>query len=248
MFKNKNKNERGQSIIIIAIMFLGLVAVAALIIDGGSLYLNRRVAQTAADAAAMAGAREMCVKKGSLSAVQNIVNKYAITENGATAVESMSMDDENYTVVVRTRVETPSFFARGLGYENDTVRAEASAGCFTPATTDELLPIAWTCRPAVGGSTGDCTVHSIPIDIFKTLLTVFNFGPGTNENMLLTEGDGADYQTYTDAIGGKMTYLVMDSDSFTSSIDCMPPIGTGLINCDFNNDGILDVEGGANRG
>ena len=61
---NKNKNERGQSLVIIAIAFLALVAMAALIIDGGSLYLNRRNAQTAADAAALAGAHELCVNKG----------------------------------------------------------------------------------------------------------------------------------------------------------------------------------------
>jgi hypothetical protein len=45
-----------------------------------------------------------------------------------------------------------------------------------------------------------------------------------------------------------MTYLVMDSSSFSYATSCLPPIGTGTINCDFNGDGIPDVDGGANRG
>ena len=244
------KNERGQSLVIIAISFLALVAMAALVIDGGSLYLNRRNAQTAADAAAMAGARELCVNKGTAGTIQNIVDEYAITENGATAVENMDIDFTNKTVNVQTMLETSSFFAGILGYENNTVRAEAEAGCFSPKA-EKLLPIAWSCQPPVGGPEEPCVIHSIPWAAFKTLLTVHNFGPGTDPNMLLDEdtfGDGT-YQRYRDGYGAKMPYLVMDSDKFDYS-DCKPPIGTtaGGVNCDFNNDGIVDVEGGADRG
>jgi hypothetical protein len=244
----KNRNERGQSLVIIAIAFLALVAMVALIIDGGSLYLNRRNAQTAADAAALAGAHELCVNKGSDSAIQDIVDQYAITENGATAVENVDIDRTNKAVVVQTMLETSSFFAGILGYESNTVRAEASAGCFVPATGKNLLPIAWNCRPPVGGTTDDCEIASIPWTVFKTLLTFFNFGPGQFESMLLTEGDGVNYQTYNDTIGGKMAYLVMDSDSFDPATNCMELNAAGTINCDFDDDGVLEVEGGANRG
>ena len=94
----KNRREGGQSLVIIAIAFLGLVAVAALMIDGGSLYLNRRTAQTAADAAAMAGAHEKCVNKGDPTTV---ATQYA-TENHAT-VESVTIDADG-AVVVQTMV------------------------------------------------------------------------------------------------------------------------------------------------
>ncbi|MEY2818175.1 MAG: hypothetical protein RL275_1638, partial [Chloroflexota bacterium] len=248
-------NEKGQSLVIIAFAFFGLVAIAALAIDGGVLYLNRRNAQTAADAAAMAGAHEMCVNNGSISDVENVVNNYAITENGATAVDDIAIDEDNLSVTVITRIETTSFFAQLIGFENNTARAEASAGCFPPRTGEKVLPIAWTCRPPVGGSTDECFIHSIPWDVFNDLYTNvnpptpwYNFGPGTDPDMLLTEGDGFNYSTYTDAVGGYMTYVLMDSDKFDPSMDCQELNSSGSIHCDLNDDGTLDVEGGANRG
>ena len=249
-------NEKGQSLVIIAIAFFVLVAIAALLIDGGILYLNRRAAQTAADAAAMAGAHELCVNNGSTTDIQNVVNQYAITENGATAVEDLTIDASDYSVSVTTRLEMPSFFASTMGYATNAVRATASAKCFPPGATEGVLPIAWTCQPPVGGSTDTCVIHSIPWDVFQDLFVTvdppspwFNFGPGTSSSLLLTEGDGVNHGTYTDAVGGIMTYLLMDSSTFNSSLHCVElnPVG-GTINCDFNNDGILEVEGGANRG
>jgi hypothetical protein len=51
------RSERGQSIILIAAVLLGLLAVTGLAIDGGNLFLQRRRAQNAADAGVMAGTR-----------------------------------------------------------------------------------------------------------------------------------------------------------------------------------------------
>lgn len=47
--------ENGQSIVLVLIMFFGLVAMLALVLDGGNMYTQRRVAQVAADAGALAG-------------------------------------------------------------------------------------------------------------------------------------------------------------------------------------------------
>lgn len=243
---NKRKSESGQSLILISIMFLFLLAIAALVIDGGSLYLNRRNAQTAADAAAMAGAREKCVAKGSTAQINDVIVNYAVTQNGATSVE-WEIDEDGY-LVVRTALVTPSFFATVLGRDVNPVQAEAAAGCFAPRTVKNLLPIAWTCRPPVGGSTGSCYIHTIPYPIFKTFLNSFDF-----DNEILDEGDETTPSSYmNDTSGGlgegKMVYLVMDSDKFDPALDCVELNPVGQINCDFNDDGIMDVEGGANRG
>jgi hypothetical protein len=251
----KNKYETGQSLVIIAISFLALTAMAALIIDGGSLYLNRRNAQTAADAAALAGARELCVKKGSNTAVQNIVNQYAITENGATQlVENPIINrpnnaNPNYSVTVKVMLETSSFFTRVLGYENTTIRAEASAGCFSPETAENVLPVAWTCQPPVSGGLpqNDCTIHyKIPQEVFENdLLPRLKIDP----NLLLdedTEKDGL-WLHYTNGVGNKIAYIVMDSDKFDEKT-CKPPIGTGIIKCDFDGDGVRDISAGGDRG
>jgi hypothetical protein len=49
-----NRSERGQAIILIALVLVGLIAITGLVVDGGMAYANRRQAQNAADAAVMA--------------------------------------------------------------------------------------------------------------------------------------------------------------------------------------------------
>jgi Flp pilus assembly protein TadG len=50
------KYERGQALILIALAIVGMIGLVALAIDGGNVFSNRRSAQNAADAAALAGA------------------------------------------------------------------------------------------------------------------------------------------------------------------------------------------------
>jgi len=56
------KSEKGQSIVLIAAILVGLIAFATLAMDAGNLYTARREAQNAADAAAMAGARQIVLE------------------------------------------------------------------------------------------------------------------------------------------------------------------------------------------
>jgi Flp pilus assembly protein TadG len=55
----KEEKQGGQSIILVAIMALALVALAAMAVDLSSAYFKRRTAQNAADAAALAAAEEL---------------------------------------------------------------------------------------------------------------------------------------------------------------------------------------------
>ena len=51
--------ESGQAMVFVAFGLIALVGMAALVIDGGSWYRAQRQLQTAADAAALAGAQEL---------------------------------------------------------------------------------------------------------------------------------------------------------------------------------------------
>jgi Flp pilus assembly protein TadG len=51
--------DSGQVLVFFAVALMGLLALLALVIDGGYLYVQRRTAQTAADAAALAGTAEL---------------------------------------------------------------------------------------------------------------------------------------------------------------------------------------------
>ena len=57
--KLNKQHESGQAAVVLALAFVGLLAFSALAIDGGNGYLTRRNAQNAADAASMAGTREL---------------------------------------------------------------------------------------------------------------------------------------------------------------------------------------------
>jgi len=57
----QSKGKRGQALVIMALAIVALAAAVGLAIDGGRLYELRRQVQNAADAAAMAGTREIAV-------------------------------------------------------------------------------------------------------------------------------------------------------------------------------------------
>lgn len=79
--------ESGQSIVVIAFALIGLVAFAGLVFDGGNAYAQRRRMQNAADAGAIAGARELA-DGATNCVVNNGINNYTRTKNGALTYEA----------------------------------------------------------------------------------------------------------------------------------------------------------------
>lgn len=79
--------ERGQSIVIVTLLFIGAVAMLGLVLDGGNAYLQRRRMQNAADGAALAGAIKLA-NPGTLTgrnlecAIRFEIERFA-TSNGA---------------------------------------------------------------------------------------------------------------------------------------------------------------------
>ena len=69
--RSHRKNERGITIVLVAISLLSLLGMAALAIDVSTLYMAHEEAQRAADAAALAGAR-MFASSGYTSASSSL--------------------------------------------------------------------------------------------------------------------------------------------------------------------------------
>ena len=55
---NRKSQEKGQIIIILALGLVGILALTALALDGSRVYNERRLDQSTADSAALAGAGE----------------------------------------------------------------------------------------------------------------------------------------------------------------------------------------------
>jgi len=59
MNENRERKQEGQSIVLVAVALIALVIFAAIAVDVSNTYVHRRTAQNAADAAALAGARDL---------------------------------------------------------------------------------------------------------------------------------------------------------------------------------------------
>src|SRR5260221_11455075 len=103
--------ERGQSAVFVALLLVAMVGMLALALDGGNAFFKRREAQNAADAGALAGAREWCISRNATSAA-NRASEYAITRNGATKADVLV---NNGVVRVTASITVPTTLAAVLG-------------------------------------------------------------------------------------------------------------------------------------
>jgi hypothetical protein len=148
--------NKGQSLLLVALLMLVFLGLLAIAIDGGNAYAMRRAAQTAADAGALAGAREICIDPP--GDPYSRAWEYSVGRNHATNAD-VTVDNGEVTVVAQITFRT--FFAAILGRPQVTASAVATAGCFSPSGGTGVLPIAWSCRYPVGGvgsDSQDCTV------------------------------------------------------------------------------------------
>jgi hypothetical protein len=146
----QQSKEKGQSLVVVTLMLVVFLGMLALILDGGNAYAQRRAAQTAADAGALAGAREICIDPP--GDPYSRAWEYAVGRNHATDAD-ITINNGEVTVVARITFRT--FFAAILGHPTMTASAVATAGCFSPGTGTGVLPIAWACRYPVGGVASD---------------------------------------------------------------------------------------------
>jgi len=126
-----HSDERGQIIVLVAILMIGLVAVVGLVTDGGLVFSQRRDLQNVADAAALAGA--MQIDENAYRASGAVV----LDERAArqAAVEYLEAEgDMTYSVVVRpARVEVSvsrrasTGFLQVIGIDSFEISAGASA-------------------------------------------------------------------------------------------------------------------------
>jgi hypothetical protein len=161
-FKELLRLETGQSIVLIALLLMFLLAMAGLAIDGGNLFLQRRNVQNAADAAAMAGTRQLaqaiCDDGSGDAEVANAVARFADLNgvedlNWVTAVYVNMAEEELGTVGAgsipvgatgvnaRIKDQVPTYFMRVLGFEIVDVSALATAMTGSVLNMTGLRPI-----------------------------------------------------------------------------------------------------------
>ncbi|MGQ9714395.1 MAG: pilus assembly protein TadG-related protein [Anaerolineae bacterium] len=147
--KDGKARQEGQVVVIAALVLVGLLALLGLVLDGGLLYLTRRQAQNAADAAAWAGAyslaagsREQAITSALYYADLNgfnndgIHNRVTVSHPPDAGVYTGNPDFLRVTIAVTK----PTYLIHLVYGGASTVSASATAGfVVTPSSGREVL-------------------------------------------------------------------------------------------------------------
>ena len=154
-------DDRGAVAVVVALLMVVLLGSAAISIDVGRLYVERRELHNGADAAALAIA-QTCSGANKLSLVDCVASVTGLSDQATTLAEANKNDGLAYASVllrrstdpltsVRVRTTTrepdgstglPLFFAPILGQSSKTVSAESLATWGLPIQGQAALPIA----------------------------------------------------------------------------------------------------------
>jgi|Deesub1362A_J573_1020465.scaffolds.fasta_scaffold00091_2 hypothetical protein len=142
------RNEKGAVMVLVALMSVVLLGFTALAVDLGTLAAEKQRLVTAADAGALAGARQLQVTEGEdISGAEDAARMYAIA-NGANADTlevnpPSSLPHPGYTqkveVIAHSNVDL--MFARVLGFSNSDVRARAVATWGYRMQAESIIPL-----------------------------------------------------------------------------------------------------------
>ncbi len=130
-----NRGEQGQAIVLLALLITGLMAVAALAVDGGRLYAQHSFDRNVADNAALAGALAICQGTNVVDAAQN-----AAAANGEgdfidvvvnqPPLSGPNTGDNTYVEILVHSSKKP-YFAQLIYSGNLESSARAVGHCFT---------------------------------------------------------------------------------------------------------------------
>lgn len=221
--------EKGASALYFALILFLLIGMGAIAIDGSNAYSQRRRMQTAADAAAMSGARVLALG-GDKAAISAEVKTLAVA-NGVGNVDWQHSSDGkgiqfnnpgdldiawNYTnnqkgIGVTLRNDYDTFFARVLGYDTLTTTTVSGAKYEPVVGVDNLLPL------AINGC--DCVLFDdLPISIDKvdynsTVNAVYQIGNVTASTVnFALDLRGVD-QAYNPNSANRPYYMMRTADT-----------------------------------
>jgi hypothetical protein len=245
--------RRGAILPLMAVTLIGMMALIALAVDGSEVQRQRRLAQNAADAGALAGAQEILRTHSqtvAFAAADSAArrNGFVTGVNGARVIVSQPASPDFYTgpsyvkVVVEDTIRT--LFARIINRPLILIKARAWGGIIAPSgnclvslnpTDDEALRIydngttidARNCGVQVNSNDPNgfkcCT--NATLDVTGGSLKVNN-GPGTAPS-----GVTGPYSTGVAPITDPMAYLTMPSFSHTCNFTNMTvnTVGTTVL-------------------
>jgi len=224
--------QKGQTLVLVALALVALLLILALAIDIGLLHLERRHMQNAADAGALAGARELCLGHGNAAAEAKAL-EYATVHNRAQQA-TVAIQGNKVTVVASKPAEL--FFGGITGIPTVNISADATAACGGATVVCGLWPIAFL-RGAFNELKCDQTFYVWDDD--KTLVCNMDDCPADDPDCTYYDCD-LDDDGIDDIIrGGDRSWLDLSGAGGAYGNACLQPgCGTNEIRClILNNSG-----------
>jgi Flp pilus assembly protein TadG len=160
--------------VLLAVILTGLVGMAALVIDVGSWYHADRKLQTAADAAALAGAQHLPTDPATATAVARDYAQRNYAGIPAPAVDTSTPGE----IDVRATATTPGFFARAISsvFNSVQVRAHARAAVSVPLTMKNVAPIAVKNTAACAVTNPGCYGQTVTVSFDESQVSSSTIG------------------------------------------------------------------------
>ena len=166
------KGERGQVVVLTAVMLASLLGLGAMVLDVGAWFRTKRQVQATADAAALAGAQELHVDQGQ---AQALAVQYGTSNGGGVAAADVTFESQwtpGDTIVVHAHTTHPSYFSKIFGVGTETIGASAKARSEAPGQAKYVAPIGVDrLHPLLSGPHCPCFHQSTQLDLKKV-------GPG----------------------------------------------------------------------
>ena len=117
-------DEKGNTLAVVALGMAVILGMAALVIDAGLLYLTRARLSRAADAAALAGVRELPENPAT---AESVARDYACRNGVPEGSIAVNISDRNHKISVEISEDVRLTFAGLLGFPQTRVKAKAVA-------------------------------------------------------------------------------------------------------------------------
>jgi uncharacterized repeat protein (TIGR01451 family) len=209
------KEQKGSVIIIVAVALTAFMAVAALAIDVGLLYQERRQLQTAVDSAALAAAQEMA-EGGAVERAQTLAQEYVI-KNSQVTPDSISVSFPGPNLVkVDAQTTRKLFFAKAIGRQESSLKATATATYGMATAVRNLVPILVPLQ-FVSAHIGEVNMGSFEFGSSRPLEVFRKDGIQTGNEILYTitfvnTDSSATGVTITDSVPNNTTYVSGSAD------------------------------------
>lgn len=229
---NQQHLNSGQAIVILGVASIGLIAMMGLAIDGGRLLFLQRDTQNAADAAAIAAARALCLERDPVAAGLAAANINGFDNNGTDNEVTIlnppdiyleDVSDECSACYVQSTIKSqipPTFI--GIVYGGDLAATSSAIGTCNPDVTGGGGPAELRALWAMGTSCPNASVSVTGSDIY------IKGGVHSNGNLQVNAGGGG----HTGIVEGPSSYV--DTVKNQNKVDWVAGDGdTSVVETDF---------------